>query len=178
MNFLNNLTHLRSTDKNIYYRKTKQLKEYLENNGFAKMQVTRVRIGEKYYYNIKFRIMGEYTHKTTSHERMGKLLNIKHIGLIDYSHINDETHITILIDEKELDSKYLVDGNLQFNTKDLYTADGLCLTAEMLSTILIENGSFNLRNFSLRFEDTGLSYPIKKIEVDYNQKEITFKKDL
>lgn len=106
-------------ENNIYYRTCKQLHDYLIDNDFAECQVSRASIGDTEYYNIQFDVPTSCDHSQIDYHRMKKLLHIENIGLMDFSTIKKECgsihHIVVVIDEKELNDKYLVDGNLIFN---------------------------------------------------------------
>lgn len=113
---------------NIYHRTCKQLEEYLTKNGFQVSYVSRSSIGSKYFYNVESNIPeSEYSH--TQHDSaMKKLLGIKNTGLVDFYKHDNMIHQVVLIDEKELNAKYLKQGNLVFQDKDC--------TDQQLKTIL------------------------------------------
>lgn len=46
---------------------------------------------------------------------MRKLLGIRNVGLVDFHKKDGMIHEIILVSVKELDDKYLKDGNLVFN---------------------------------------------------------------
>lgn len=101
--------------ENIYHRTSRQLKEYLIRNDFPVDTVSRSSVGDKEYYNIEFNVPNdEWRYDKTSDCKMAELLDIKGIGLVDYYEHDGIIHEVHLIDEKELNDKYLIDGNLEF----------------------------------------------------------------
>ena len=97
---------------NIYHRTSKQLCDYLNKCGCDVESVGRCHIGFKNFYNLKINI-----HKDAYadvYEEIIYVLGVNNIGLVDFSKLGDLLHIVILIDEYELNSKYLVEGNLKF----------------------------------------------------------------
>ena len=107
---------------NIHYRLTGQLREHLIKNGFCVDEVSRVNIGEKEYYALDFNLKkDEWSHRKTNHTLITKLLGIENIGLVDFFFFFYMIHEVILVDEEELNDKYLSGDNLDFNKK----SDGL-----------------------------------------------------
>ena len=101
---------------NIYHRTSRQLKEYLRDNGFPVDDVSRSIVGDLSFYNLKFNLSDdEWKYEKTSNLAMSKLLGIKRVGLVDFHKENGMVHEVILIGEKELNDKYLKDGNLVFD---------------------------------------------------------------
>lgn len=100
---------------NIYYRTSRQLEEHLEDNGFPVDNVSRSSVGRAEYYNVQFNLSNdEWSYTKTSQSKIASLLGIKGVGLVDFHKENEMVHEVILIDEKELNRKYLKDGNLVF----------------------------------------------------------------
>ena len=75
-------------------------------------KVSRSGVGEHQYYNLSFKL--NKTDDNCSDWRIKKILDIKNVGLVKFDKIDDVIYKTILADEKELNDKYLVDGNLVF----------------------------------------------------------------
>lgn len=104
---------------NVYHRTCKQLEDYLTKNGFQVSNVSRNSIGSKEFYHVESNIPeSEYSHTKTSHTGMMKLLGIKNIGIIDFYKRDNMIHQVVLIDEDELNAKYLKRGNLVFQNGD------------------------------------------------------------
>ena len=100
---------------NIYHRTSRQLKEHLKMNGFCVDTVSRVHIGKTEYYHVEFNMTEDDFHnKKNSDYQIRKLLDIKGIGLADFFKHDGKIHKVVLIDEKELNDKYLKNGNLHF----------------------------------------------------------------
>lgn len=100
---------------NIYHRTSRQLEEHLEDNGFPVDSVSRSSVGKVEYYNVQFNLSDdEWSYEKTSTSKIGELLGIKGVGLVDFHKENGMVHEVTLIDEKELNKKYLKDGNLVF----------------------------------------------------------------
>ncbi|MBR3141205.1 MAG: hypothetical protein IKF11_10175 [Methanobrevibacter sp.] len=96
---------------NLYYRHCRQLEEKLKKEGID-CNVSRSSVGEHQYYNLSFKL--NKTDDNCSDWRIKKILDIKNVGLVKFDKIDDVIYKTILADEKELNDKYLVDGNLVF----------------------------------------------------------------
>lgn len=104
-----------SYDHNIYHRTSRQLKEHLKMNGFCVNSVSRVNIGKKEYYHVEFNMTEDDFHnKKNSDYQIRKLLDIKGVGLVDFFKHDNKIHEVVLVDEKELNDKYLKNGNLHF----------------------------------------------------------------
>ena len=100
---------------NIYHRTSRQLKEHLKMNGFCVDSVSRVNIGRKEYYHVEFNMTEDDFHnKKNGDYEIRKLLDIKGAGLADFFKHDNKIHEVVLVDEKELNDKYLKDGNLHF----------------------------------------------------------------
>ena len=100
---------------NIYHRTSRQLKEHLKMNGFCVDSVSRVHIGRTEYYHVEFNMTEDDFHnKKNGDNQIKKLLDIKGVGLADFFKHDDKIHEVILVDEKELNDKYLKNGNLHF----------------------------------------------------------------
>ena len=105
----------RSLFDNIFHRTSRQLKEHLKMNGFCVDTVSRVDLGSKEYYKVEFNMTKEDFHnKKNDHSQIKKLLDVKGVGLADFFTHDDKIHTVILVDEKELNDKYLENGNLHF----------------------------------------------------------------
>ena len=104
-----------SYNENIYYRTCRQLKEHLLECGFIVSSVSRSNVGDVHYYHVEINLSDdEWEYEKTNDLLMGKALGINGVGLVDFHEVNGKIHEVILIDEKELNEKYLVDGNLVF----------------------------------------------------------------
>ncbi len=100
---------------NIYHRTSQQFKEHLKMNGFCVNSVSRVHIGEKKYYHVEFNMTEDDFHnKKNGDYQIRKLLDIKGAGLVDFFQHDNKIHEVVLVDEKELNDKYLKNGNLHF----------------------------------------------------------------
>ena len=100
---------------NIYHRTSQQFKEHLKMNGFCVNSVSRVHIGEKKYYYVEFNMTEDDFHnKKNGDYQIRKLLDIKGAGLVDFFKYDNKIHEVVLVDEKELNDKYLKNGNLHF----------------------------------------------------------------
>ena len=100
---------------NIYHRTSKQLEKHLKDNGFLVDNVSRSSVGDLKFYNVEFNLSDdEWDYKKTSDLQMRKLLGIGNVGLVDFHKQDGMIHKIILVSEKELDDKYLKDGNLVF----------------------------------------------------------------
>lgn len=100
---------------NIYYRTSRQLKEHLKMNGFCVDTVSRVHIGRTEYYHVEFNMTEDDFHnKKNGDYQIRKLLDIKGVGLADFFKHDNKIHEVVLVDEKELNDKYLKNGNLHF----------------------------------------------------------------
>lgn len=100
---------------NIYHRTSRQLKEHLKMNGFCVDSVSRVHIGRTKYYHVEFNMTEDDFHnKKNGDYQIRKLLDIKGVGLADFFKHDGKIHEVVLVDEKELNDKYLKDGNLHF----------------------------------------------------------------
>lgn len=118
INPLADIIHPQDITNNIYYRKTHQLKKHLKNNGFLVDEVSRSNIGDTNYYNVKLNVPEDTPPKQISYSSMGRLLGIENVGLADFYKHDGMIHVVVLIDEEELDAKYLNDdGNLVFDNE-------------------------------------------------------------
>lgn len=100
---------------NIYHRTSRQLKEHLKMNGFCVDSVSRVHIGRTEYYHVEFNMTEDDFHnKKNGDYQIRKLLDIKGVGLADFFKHDNKIHEVVLVDEKELNDKYLKNGNLHF----------------------------------------------------------------
>lgn len=97
---------------NIYHRTCNQLESYLKKNNIN-CTVSRSSVGEQSYYNLDFKI-DDSEHQCSIDYKIKKLLDINGVGLVDFNKIDGVIYKTILVDEKELNDKYLVNGNLKF----------------------------------------------------------------
>ena len=104
---------------NIYHRTSKQLKEYLKDNGFLISSVSRSSVGDLSFYHVEYNLSDdEWDYKKTNAYQMKKLLGIRNVGLVDFHKQNGMVHGVILVSEEELNGKYLKGGNLVFNNGD------------------------------------------------------------
>ena len=100
---------------NIYHRTSRQLEEHLKMNGFCVDSVSRVHIGRTEYYHVEFNMTEDDFHnKKNGDYQIRKLLDIKGVGLADFFRHGNKIHEVVLVDEKELNDKYLKNGNLNF----------------------------------------------------------------
>lgn len=103
---------------NFYYRTSRQLKNFLKENGFLIDNVSRSSVGNLKFYHIEINLCNEvWEYEKTNDLIIGKLLKIKNIGLVDFHKRNGMIHEVILIDENELNEKYLKNGNLIFDNE-------------------------------------------------------------
>ena len=101
--------------ENIYHRTSKQLENHLKDNGFLVDTVSRSSVGDLSFYHVEFNLSDdEWEYEKTNHLQMRKLLGIRNVGLVDFHKQDEMIHEVILISVKELDDKYLKDGNLVF----------------------------------------------------------------
>ena len=104
---------------NIYHRTSKQLENHLKDNGFLVDTVSRSSVGDLSFYHVEFNLSyDEWEYEKTNDYQMKKLLKIRNVGLVDYHKQDGMVHEVILVSEKELNDKYLKDGNLVFNNGD------------------------------------------------------------
>lgn len=96
---------------NPYHRHCRQLEVKLKKHG-VKCNVSRSNVGEHQYYNLSFKL--DKTDENCSDWRIKEILGIKNVGLVKFDKIDDVIYKTILVDEDELNDKYLVDGDLVF----------------------------------------------------------------
>lgn len=96
---------------NPYHRHCRQLEVKLKKHG-VKCNVSRSNVGEHQYYNLSFKL--DKTDENCSDWRIKKILGIKNVGLVNFDKIDDVIYKTLLVDEDELNDKYLVDGDLVF----------------------------------------------------------------
>ena len=100
---------------NIYLRTCRQLKKHLNDGGFPVESVSRCYIGNKEYYNLEFNLKeDDWDYDKTKHWGIASFLDIKSVGLVDFHKHDGMIHQVLLVDEKELNDKYLKDGNLVF----------------------------------------------------------------
>lgn len=144
------------TSRNIYFRTCEQLEKYLIDNGFQVSSVSRNSIGTKSFYHVESNVPeSEYSYTKTNHIAMRKLLGINGIGIISFRKHEGMVHQVVLIDEDELNDKYLKNGNLVFQNGDC--------TDLQLNTIIdmIENVDTNDLSVLMQLSDI-IAY-IKKI---------------
>ena len=104
---------------NIYHRTSKQLENHLKDNGFLVDTVSRSGVGDLSFYNVEFNLSDdEWESEKTNDLKIRKLLGIRNVGLVDFHQQNGMVHKVILVSEKELNDKFLKDGNLVFNNGD------------------------------------------------------------
>lgn len=103
--------------ENIYHRTCAQLKDFLRENGFPVYSLSRSAVGGISYYNLEFNLSDRKVAVEISDLDIADCLGIEKIGLVDYHEKNGEYHLVYLIDEEELNNKYLKNGNLKFQTK-------------------------------------------------------------
>ena len=100
---------------NIYHRTSKQLENHLKDNGFLVDNVSRSSVGDLSFYHVEFNLSDdEWEYEKTNDLQMRKLLGIRNVGLVDFHKQDGMIHEVILVSVKELDDKYLKDGNLVF----------------------------------------------------------------
>lgn len=101
---------------NIYHRTCRQLKKHLDDGGFPVDKLSRSSVGNKTYYNLEFNLKkDEWDFIKTNDLKIASFLGIEGVGLVDFHIQNDGViHEVLLINEKELNDKYLKDGNLVF----------------------------------------------------------------
>ena len=105
---------------NFYHRTSQQLENHLKDNGFLVDSVSRSSVGDLSFYHVEFNLSDdEWEYERTNDLQMRKLLGIRKIGLVDFHQQDGMIHEVILVSEKELNDKYLEDGNLVFNNGDL-----------------------------------------------------------
>ena len=123
---------------NIYYRLSGQLREHLIKNGFCVDEVSRVNVGEKEYYALDFNLKkDEWSHRKTNHTLIAKLLKVKNVGLVDFFNHDDMIHEVILIDEDELNDKYVVDDNFDFTTRECHLSNIIEINDEFSKKFVI-----------------------------------------
>lgn len=105
--------------ENIYHRTSAQLKDFLEKKGFPVCSVSRSAIGSISYYNLEFNLSDRKAAVEISDLNIANCLGIEKIGLVDYHERNGEYHLVYLIDEEELNNKYLKNGNLEFSNQNI-----------------------------------------------------------
>ena len=100
---------------NIYHRTSKQLENHLKDNGFLVDTVSRSSVGDLSFYHVEFNLSNdEWEYEKTNDYRIRKLLGIENVGLVDFHKQGGMVHEVILVSEKELNDKYLKNGNLRF----------------------------------------------------------------
>lgn len=115
-----NTRFVSSCTENVYHRTCRQLKEHLLENNIPITSVSRSSVGKKTYYNLQFDLSKEeYSVSDVSTYKIIRLLGIKGVGLVDYQNKNDSYHIIYLVDEKQLNDKYLKNGNLNFTKQNI-----------------------------------------------------------
>ena len=108
-------TSIGSPYDNFYLRTSKQLENYLKDNGFLVDTVSRSSVGDLSFYHVEFNLSDdEWEYEKTNDLQMRKLLGIRNVGLVDFHKQDGMIHEVILVSVKELDDKYLKDGNLVF----------------------------------------------------------------
>lgn len=112
-------TPIRLPYDNIYHRTSKQLENHLKGNGFLVDTVSRSSVGDLSFYHVEFNLSDdEWEYEKTNDLKIRKLLGIRNVGLVDFHKQDGMVHEVILVSEKELNDKYLKDGNLVFNNGD------------------------------------------------------------
>ena len=115
-----NTRFVSSCTENIYHRTCRQLKEHLLEHNIPITSVSRSSVGKKTYYNLQFDLSKEeYSVKDVSTYKIISLLGIKGVGLVEYRNDDDGYHMIYLVDEKELNDKYLKNGNLKFTKQNI-----------------------------------------------------------
>lgn len=105
---------------NIYHRTSKQLENHLKDNGFLVDTVSRSSVGDLSFYHVEFNLSDdEWDYEKTNDLLIRKLLGIRNVGLVDFHKQGGMVHEVILVSVKELNDKYLKDGNLVFNNGDV-----------------------------------------------------------
>lgn len=99
---------------NIYHRTAKQFKKKLESFGLNIDSVSGVSIGDINYYHVECNYSPCDEQQFNMERIIREDLGIKGVGLADYYQRDGWTHKIILVNEEELNDKYLVDGNLVF----------------------------------------------------------------
>lgn len=108
-------TSIGSLYDNFYLRTSKQLENYLKDNGFLVDTVSRSSVGDLSFYHVEFNLSDdEWEYEKTNDLQMRKLLGIRNVGLVDFHKQDGMIHEVILVSVKELDDKYLKGGNLVF----------------------------------------------------------------
>jgi len=104
---------------NIYHRTSKQLENHLKDNGFLVDTVSRSSVGDLSFYHVEFNLSDdEWEYEKTNDLKIRELLGIRNVGLVDFHKQDGMVHEVILVSVKELNDKYLKDGNLVFNNGD------------------------------------------------------------
>ena len=104
---------------NIYHRTSKQLENHLKDNGFLVDTVSRSSVGDLSFYHVEFNLSDdEWDYEKTNDLKIRELLGIRNVGLVDFHKQGGMVHEVILVSVKELNDKYLKDGNLVFNNGD------------------------------------------------------------
>ena len=112
---LKNPTLIGSPYYNFYHRTSRQLESHLKDNGFLVDYVSRVNVGDLSFYHVEFNLSDdEWEYEKTNDVKIKKLLGIKTVGLVDFHKQDGMIHKIVLVSEKELNDKYLKDGNLIF----------------------------------------------------------------
>ena len=148
-------------NNNFFHRVCKQLENYLIKNRFQVSEVSRVDLGSKKYYAVETTLpKGEFSHDKTRTTYMGELFGVEGIGLADF-YVTPEgvIHQVILIDEDELNEKYLKDGNLVFSDECMELK--LNTICDMIDNVDTENISVLLQLSDIR------SYIHKIIREDF-----------
>lgn len=100
---------------NFYHRTSRQLENHLKDNGFLVDTVSRSSVGDLRFYHVEFNLSeDEWEYEKTNNLQIQKLLGIKNAGLVDFYKRDGMIHEVLLVSEKELNDKYLKDGNLVF----------------------------------------------------------------
>ena len=95
------------------------MENHLKDNGFLVDTVSRSSVGDLSFYHVEFNLSyDEWEYEKTNDYQMKKLLKIRNVGLVDYHKQDGMVLEVILVSEKELNDKYLKDGNLVFNNGD------------------------------------------------------------
>ena len=113
-------TPIGSPYDNFYYRTSRQLENHLKDNGFLVDTVSRSSVGDLSFYHVEFNLSDdEWEYEKTNDFQIRKLLKIRNVGLVDFHKRDEMIHEVLLVSEKELNDKYLKDGNLVFFNSDL-----------------------------------------------------------
>lgn len=100
---------------NVHHRTSRQLEIHLKDNGFLVDTVSRSRVGDLSFYHVEFNLSkDDWVSEKTNHNLISKLLKIKKVGIVDFHEQDGMIHKVVLVSEKELNDKYLKDGNLIF----------------------------------------------------------------